>query len=176
MNQCWARIELSWRQAKKMQVVQEKRTKLAPNILAMFGRAIEKAVAEQGGQQAQILERRWKQMVGTISFSEKGWHLTVKLPQVANPGRATEGDVISLHSLVRDNANIIMLSMSDLSLLGRFVGLGIPAAAARIRLFAWVDWILKDDALLRQQGIRSLTEYELLEALEERGNCQLVEP
>jgi hypothetical protein len=37
------------------------------------------------------------------------------------------------------------------------------------RLYRWADWILKDDALIRADGVNSLSRYELLEALEERG-------
>ena len=49
------------------------------------------------------------------------------------------------------------------------MGLGFPQIAPRTRLLQWIDWILKDDALIRKQGVKSLSTHELLEALDERG-------
>eukprot|EP00842_Homolaphlyctis_polyrhiza_P001525 jgi/Hompol1/2373/HPOL_005974-RA len=37
------------------------------------------------------------------------------------------------------------------------------------RLLQWGDWIIKDDKLIRQDGVKSLSEFELYEALNERG-------
>ena len=39
----------------------------------------------------------------------------------------------------------------------------------KTRLLKWIDWILKDDVLIDKEGVRSLSEFELLEALEDRG-------
>ena len=38
-----------------------------------------------------------------------------------------------------------------------------------IRLYRWADWIAKDDALIRHEGVLSLSKFELIEAIEERG-------
>ncbi|KAI9324330.1 hypothetical protein BDR26DRAFT_881626 [Obelidium mucronatum] len=44
-----------------------------------------------------------------------------------------------------------------------------PFVFPRTRLIQWADWILKDDAIIRREGVQSMTRLELLEALEERG-------
>lgn len=49
------------------------------------------------------------------------------------------------------------------------VGLALPFVAPKIRLLKWIDWILKDDVLIDKEGVRSLTEFELMEALCDRG-------
>ncbi|KNC98915.1 uncharacterized protein SPPG_05878 [Spizellomyces punctatus DAOM BR117] len=139
--------------AKKMHVTQTKRAELAPILLASLGQALE-ARASRGNAKnssvTQALERRWKNMFN-------------------NNSRPSEGDLIALQPVIRDNVNILDLSSSQLRVMGQFVGLALPWIASQSRLYGWVDWILKDDELLRQQGVQALTEYELLEALEERG-------
>ncbi|KAJ3008752.1 hypothetical protein HKX48_008369 [Thoreauomyces humboldtii] len=139
---------------KKMQVLERKRTALAPTLLADLTAALTASVSSAGGSQAELLLRRWNTLL-------------------AHPARATESDLVSLQLLLRDHANIIDLPKPALRSFNRFVGIAAPIVAPQARLFAWIDWILKDDGLLRAEGVNALTEYELLEALEERGFIHL---
>ncbi|KAI8612488.1 hypothetical protein BC830DRAFT_1136492 [Chytriomyces sp. MP71] len=54
-----------------------------------------------------------------------------------------------------------------------FLNLTFPAAVPRPRLLQWADWILKDDFMIRREGVRDMTPFELVEALEERGYTRL---
>ncbi|KAJ3348094.1 hypothetical protein HDU83_001580 [Entophlyctis luteolus] len=50
-----------------------------------------------------------------------------------------------------------------------FLNFTFPFVFPRQRLLQWADWIIKDDGMLRRDGIGQLSWYELVEALEERG-------
>lgn len=58
---------------------------------------------------------------------------------------------------------------SQATLFAKNVGLALPFLAPKARLLKWIDWILKDDMMIDKEGIRSLNEYELMEALADRG-------
>ncbi|TPX41423.1 hypothetical protein SeMB42_g05583 [Synchytrium endobioticum] len=44
------------------------------------------------------------------------------------------------------------------------------------RLIQWADWIVKDDYLIRQVGVKALNDFEVVLALYERGFVHLTEP
>ncbi|KAJ3010304.1 UNVERIFIED_CONTAM: hypothetical protein HDU68_002191 [Siphonaria sp. JEL0065] len=54
-----------------------------------------------------------------------------------------------------------------------FLHFTAPQLFPRTRLLQWADWILKDDAMIRREGVRAMTWHELVEALEERGFTRL---
>jgi hypothetical protein len=58
---------------------------------------------------------------------------------------------------------------SPLKKMSAFVGISMPSIWGRPRFLQWADWILKDNQLIKDQGIQSLSNYELVEALLERG-------
>ncbi|TPX60373.1 hypothetical protein PhCBS80983_g01794 [Powellomyces hirtus] len=139
---------------KKLRAVEKRRSALAPKLLAAFDNAIETSVSKEPTPQAKQLAQRWKQLRG-------------------NPTRNTETQLISLQILMRDHASLVSAPTSLIRIMARFVGLGMHAVAPQSRLFTWIDWIIKDDKLLRAQGVNSLTDYELREALDERGFINL---
>ncbi|KAJ3289415.1 hypothetical protein HDU79_004085 [Rhizoclosmatium sp. JEL0117] len=59
------------------------------------------------------------------------------------------------------------------AVLTNYLNFTAPHLFPRTRLLQWADWILKDDAMLRREGVSNLSNQELLEALEERGFKQL---
>ncbi|KAJ3075693.1 hypothetical protein HDU98_007250 [Podochytrium sp. JEL0797] len=65
--------------------------------------------------------------------------------------------------------------LSNPSQLTSFLNLNFPFLTPRTRLIQWADWILKDDAMIRREGVHSMTRFELLEALEERGFINLAD-
>lgn len=67
------------------------------------------------------------------------------------------------------NLTLASLSTSELSLVLRFLSKPFSRVMPLTRLYKWADWILKDDMLLHKDGVGSLSAYELVEALEERG-------
>lgn len=63
-----------------------------------------------------------------------------------------------------------LFNVRKLSVLaGKAIGIRFPGMLPQTRLLIWADWMLKDDALVRSEGVSSLTHYELLEALSMRG-------
>ncbi|KAI9091022.1 LETM1-like protein-domain-containing protein [Phlyctochytrium arcticum] len=88
--------------------------------------------------------------------------------------RATASDLIALNGYIRDHASIVDLPSSCLRPMAAMAGTGrlMPMS----RLYQWADWILKDDKLLHAEGITSLTRFELIEALSERGFTNLTAP
>ncbi|KAJ3268638.1 hypothetical protein HDV01_002513 [Terramyces sp. JEL0728] len=55
----------------------------------------------------------------------------------------------------------------------KYLGLSLPFLFTRARLYQRFDWLLKDDLLIQEFGVKRLTEYELVEALEERDYTKL---
>lgn len=53
--------------------------------------------------------------------------------------------------------------------IAKYLGMPLPFLFTKARLYQRFDWLLKDDLLLQEFGVKRLTEYELVEALEERG-------
>ncbi|KAJ3262474.1 hypothetical protein HK103_000003 [Boothiomyces macroporosus] len=57
--------------------------------------------------------------------------------------------------------------------IAKYLGMPLPFLFTKARLYQRFDWLLKDDLLLQEFGVKRLTEYELVEALEERGFKQV---
>jgi hypothetical protein len=95
----------------------------------------------------------------------------LKLPrlQISSHSNATYSDIAALYPLFRSQLSAVNMPGSALSNFGSQMGFTLPSMFPRSRLLQSVDWVLKDDELLRVEGIQNLTDYELVEALEERG-------
>lgn len=68
--------------------------------------------------------------------------------------------------------DLLSLSSSQCSLLLKHACVPVPSSPlfTSARVYRWADWILKDDSLIRRDGgVSTLSHYELLEALDERG-------
>ncbi|KAJ3165569.1 hypothetical protein HDU88_004056 [Geranomyces variabilis] len=172
----------------KVGVMRERREKGAEAVLEAVDKAIGRSV---GGGSSSAAESRERQHAAALA---RRWtllreqQLLQQRPGVA-PGAVvrkaaapSDSDLISLQTLFRDHATLLDVPPATLRTMMSFAGISTPlspvlshvfARLPRARLLAWIDWVLKDDGLLRQQGINSLSDYELMEALDERGFINL---
>lgn len=88
---------------------------------------------------------------------------------LSNPLQTRLSDLVSLYPLFRDHLSIVVLPQRQLAMWAHFLNHGLPFLLPRLRLVRWIDWTLKDDALLQIEGVNSMTGYELMEACDERG-------
>ena len=88
--------------------------------------------------------------------------------QMAKPDR-TPSDLASIFDLFHHHTNLATASSSEVKLWARYLGISYPSVFTRTRLIQRLDLLLRDDALIRRDGINNLTHYELVEALDERG-------
>ncbi|KAI8916443.1 hypothetical protein BC831DRAFT_486970 [Entophlyctis helioformis] len=86
-----------------------------------------------------------------------------------NPETVKEADLVETFAFCATHFNAANAPLSLLVNLGYMLHLSLPMVAPRGRLHQWGDWMIKDNQLIRQDAVRSLSEYELFEALLERG-------
>ncbi|KAJ3153775.1 hypothetical protein HDU86_005108 [Geranomyces michiganensis] len=177
----------------KVGVMRDRRLQSADELLRAVDTAIEGSVGAAASaaaasrvplnsreqQHAAALARRWTLLREQHQNSPAA---PAAAPATAAKAKPSDSDLISLQTLLRDHASIFEVSPAALRVMSAFAGISSPLTPLlsllytplpRARLLAWIDWVLKDDGLLRQQGINSLTDYELLEALDERGFINL---
>ncbi|KAI8592104.1 hypothetical protein BDZ88DRAFT_449432 [Geranomyces variabilis] len=171
----------------KVGVMRERREKGAEAVLEAVDKAIGRSVG--GGssgaadsrerQHAAALARRWTLLREQQLQQRPGVAPGAVVKETAAP---SDSDLISLQTLFRDHATLLDVPPATLRTMMSFAGISTPlspvlshvfARLPRARLLVWIDWVLKDDGLLRQQGINSLSDYELMEALDERGFINL---
>ncbi|KAI8898247.1 LETM1-like protein-domain-containing protein [Globomyces pollinis-pini] len=70
--------------------------------------------------------------------------------------------------------NTLVLPNSLLKDFNRYLGHPISFVFMLPRLLQWIDWIIKDDQLLKVQRSNVLSDYECVEAMEERGFKELL--
>ncbi|KAL2912626.1 hypothetical protein HK105_207842 [Polyrhizophydium stewartii] len=86
-----------------------------------------------------------------------------------NPSGVKEADFLEMYNFFWHHLNVLSSPTSLLQPIGAFMQISLPFIYPRARMLQWGDWIIKDDKLLRQDGIKTLSDYELFEALQERG-------
>lgn len=74
---------------------------------------------------------------------------------------------VELHQFLKSHCSLNTIDKKVLNSLSKFIG--IHVIYKKERLIKWVDWIIKDDQLIKEYGLHNLSDYELIEALEERG-------
>ena len=79
-------------------------------------------------------------------------------------------DLLPLLPLFKMGAGLAHMPSNDIILWSKYIGHSLPWILPRSRMYKWADWIIKDDQLIKDDGVNSLSRVELLEALEERGN------
>ncbi|KAI8833235.1 LETM1-like protein-domain-containing protein [Chytriomyces cf. hyalinus JEL632] len=90
-----------------------------------------------------------------------------------NPDGISYSDLNSLLCPLFITSMTASAGLAKPSLFTSFINLTFPHALPRPRLLMWADWILKDDFMIRREGVGAMTRFELIEALEERGFTRL---
>ncbi len=77
--------------------------------------------------------------------------------------------LLALFPYLRDHgAGLYKVPSSERKLWTKLFGIGFPGFGTA-SLYRRVDWILLDDALIQKDGMSYLDDYEVYEALDERG-------
>lgn len=105
-----------------------------------------------------------------IPFKNQLMTNSKKLMIKALSGKYTvsNSDLFDLYPFIYTHFNLLSLPNESLIEFSRFLCLALPSISSRSKIIQWADWILKDDALIRAEP-RNLTQFELLEILDERG-------
>ncbi|KAJ3045747.1 hypothetical protein HDV00_007873 [Rhizophlyctis rosea] len=132
----------------QMQRSQQRREKFVPQILAACQRDMD-AITSKNDMSSRYMALRWAQLLAKK--------------------RAPSSDIVTVFDFFQNHLNIATAPKSEVTLWARYLGFPFPSIAPRERLMRWIDAILKDDAMIKAEGVNGLTHYELLEALDERG-------
>ncbi|KAJ3407275.1 letm1 and EF-hand domain-containing protein 1, mitochondrial [Chytridiales sp. JEL 0842] len=92
---------------------------------------------------------------------------------LSSPVPPTYSDLASLYPLFHSHFPSYVLPSRFRSLASSQLGLTIPSFFGTARLLRAFDWIVKDDEMLRREGVSALTDFEVVEALIERGYTNL---
>ena len=65
---------------------------------------------------------------------------------------------------INNHANIAVISPQVAKKFCWYLGMPLPFYNSKARLYRWVDWILKDEKLILQEGVKKLSLFELIEA------------
>lgn len=111
----------------------------------------------------------------SVSGIEKEMHSRLLLMLSAKQPQWHDGDLIDLYGFCHERLSLSQLPQSKafLARLAQLVHLTLPSFNPLAKLYRWSDWIIKDTTLIASQGIHNLAEYELYEALYERGVTQI---
>jgi hypothetical protein len=90
------------------------------------------------------------------------------MPSLAKAPVTGNAEWASLFSFANTHVNPYSSSIVA-KLLASYLQFPLYQVLTRARLLQWVDWILKDDRLIREWGVSRLSEVELKDALQERG-------
>ncbi|XJO75216.1 hypothetical protein BDV3_005928 [Batrachochytrium dendrobatidis] len=94
---------------------------------------------------------------------------TMLVEKLSAPEKIKESDLLDLYPFIHAHFNIATAPSSLISSFGKLLHFTAPALLPRSRLLRWGDWMLKDDLLIKKDGVASLSYIEVLEAIYERG-------
>ncbi|KAJ3046760.1 hypothetical protein HK097_000535 [Rhizophlyctis rosea] len=138
----------------KLAIIAARREKLRPEIVEALRKDVDAALKADQSLPIKYMAMRWNQL---LAKQEK-----------------TPTDITSLFDLFHHHTNIATAPTAEVKLWARYLGMSFPSVLTRSRLIRRLDLMLRDDALIRRDGVNSLTHYELVEALDERGYYNII--
>ncbi|KAI8819937.1 LETM1-like protein-domain-containing protein [Fimicolochytrium jonesii] len=140
----------------------ESREHLKPAVIPAINAAITSSLSSSPTDAATTYDRE-------LQMLARRWSRIASSPTTTT---VTEADLLSLLPLIREHGALVTMTKEQIGPLVKFATRkgAWRRVDAQAKLYAWADWVVKDDALLRMRGgVSGLSELELVEALNERG-------
>ncbi|KAJ3113411.1 hypothetical protein HDU96_003421 [Phlyctochytrium bullatum] len=97
-----------------------------------------------------------------------------KLIQLLEKGKVTSySDLYEFSTIFRDHYSFLDMGFAARYRSCLYLGHALPLAFSKAQLFRWSSWCVTDNDLIRLEGINRLTDFEVLEAMEEQGNINM---
>ncbi|KAI9193289.1 uncharacterized protein BJ171DRAFT_529544 [Polychytrium aggregatum] len=134
----------------KLKRSHEHRSHLGPKIVADYSKFAQKLEATDPSD---FHVRKWGQMVAK--------------------NKPSYGDFLVIYPMIKTHGNCLNLPLGQAASMTSYLGKTVPYYLPRLAVAKWAHWIVTDDTLIRREGVNQMSDFELCEALEERGFIEL---